>query len=84
MRRGDEANQLVAHATTQAGRGEFPDYIAAFAATTAQADNAVYGPMLLPPADLDPQRVEELRVPQTKLLHVVKELLNVIIRNESR
>ncbi|WP_103343805.1 DUF4192 family protein [Amycolatopsis sp. CA-126428] len=60
VRRGDEANRIVAHATIQAGRGEFIDDIAAFAVTTALADNAVYGPMLLPPNEQDPQRVEQL------------------------
>ncbi|WIX97858.1 hypothetical protein QRX60_27650 [Amycolatopsis mongoliensis] len=60
LRRGDEANRLVTHATIQAGCGEFIDDIAAFAVTSALADNAVYGPMFLPPADLDPQRVEQL------------------------
>ncbi|MEA5367207.1 hypothetical protein VA596_47305 [Amycolatopsis sp., V23-08] len=60
VRRGGEANRVVAHATVQAGRGEFVDDIAAFAVTTALADNAVYGPMLLPRADLDPRRVEQL------------------------
>ncbi|WIV52883.1 DUF4192 family protein [Amycolatopsis nalaikhensis] len=58
--RGDEASRIVAHATIQASRGEFVDDAAAFAITTALADNAVYGPMLLPPNDLDPQRVEQL------------------------
>ncbi|WP_410628218.1 DUF4192 family protein [Amycolatopsis sp. cmx-8-4] len=60
VRRGDEANRIVAHATIQAGRGEFVDDVAAFAVTTALADNTVYGPMLLPPPDLDPQRIEQL------------------------
>lgn len=60
VRRGDEANRLVAHATIQAGRGELIDDIAAFVVTTALEDNAVYGPMFLPPADLEPQRVEQL------------------------
>lgn len=60
VRRGDEATQTVAHATIQASRGEFVDDIAAFAVTTALADNTVYGPMLLPPPDLDPQRIEQL------------------------
>ncbi|MGV9367105.1 DUF4192 family protein [Amycolatopsis sp. NPDC003731] len=60
VRRGDEANRIVTHATTQASRGEFIDDVAAFAAMTALADNTVYGPMLLPPAEHDPQRVEQL------------------------
>ncbi|WP_370964886.1 DUF4192 family protein [Amycolatopsis sp. cg9] len=60
VRRGDEAHRIVTHAVIQAGRGELVDDIAAFAVTTALANNAVYGPMLLPPADLDPQRVEQL------------------------
>ncbi|QKV74187.1 DUF4192 family protein [Amycolatopsis sp. Hca4] len=60
VRRGAEANRLVAHATTQAGRGEFVDNIAAFALTTALADNTAYGPLFQPPADRDPQRVEQL------------------------
>ncbi|MFF1612242.1 DUF4192 family protein [Amycolatopsis sp. NPDC058278] len=60
VRRGDEANRIVSHATIQASRGEFVDDIAAFAVATALTNNAVYGPMLLPPADLDPQRVEQL------------------------
>ncbi|MFB9686125.1 DUF4192 family protein [Amycolatopsis plumensis] len=60
VRRGDEANRIVAHAITQAGRGEFVDDAAALAVTTALADNAVYGPLLLQPADLDPQRIEQL------------------------
>ncbi|WP_103355965.1 DUF4192 family protein [Amycolatopsis sp. CA-128772] len=59
VRRGNEANRIVAHATAQAGRGELIDD-AAFAVTTALADNAVYGPMLLPPNEHDPQRVEQL------------------------
>ncbi|MFJ1767987.1 DUF4192 family protein [Amycolatopsis sp. NPDC088138] len=60
VRRGEEANRLVAHSTIQAGRGEFIDDVAAFAVTTALTDNAVYGPLLLPPSDLDPQRIEQL------------------------
>ncbi|MFJ9782566.1 DUF4192 family protein [Amycolatopsis sp. NPDC101161] len=60
VRRGDQVNRIVAHATIQAGRGELVDDIAAFAVTTALADNAVYGPMLLPPNEVDPQRVEQL------------------------
>ncbi|WP_410575621.1 DUF4192 family protein [Amycolatopsis sp. cmx-4-61] len=60
VRRSDEANRIVAHATLQAGSGEFIDDVAALAVTTALADNAVYGPLLLPPADLDPQRMEQL------------------------
>ncbi|WIX85760.1 DUF4192 family protein [Amycolatopsis sp. DG1A-15b] len=60
VRRGDEAGRIVAHAIVQAGRGELVDDIAAFAVTTALADNAVYGPMLLPPNEHDPQRVEQL------------------------
>jgi hypothetical protein len=59
-RGGWEANRIVAHATIQAGRGELIDDVAAFAVTTALADNAVYGPMLLPPNKHDPQRVEQL------------------------
>lgn len=60
VRRGDEANRVVAHATTQAGRGELVDDVEAFAVTTALADNSVYGPMLLSPNEHDPQRVEQL------------------------
>ncbi|WIV60667.1 DUF4192 family protein [Amycolatopsis nalaikhensis] len=60
VRRGDEANRIVAHATIQASRGEFIDNVTAFAVTAALADNAVYGPMLLPPNEFDPQRVEQL------------------------
>ncbi|WP_372667927.1 DUF4192 family protein [Amycolatopsis kentuckyensis] len=60
VRRGDEANRIVVHATIQAGRGEFIDDVTAFAVTTALADNAVYGPMFLPPNEVDPQRVEQL------------------------
>ncbi|WP_410595430.1 hypothetical protein [Amycolatopsis sp. lyj-23] len=44
VRRGDQAHRLVAHPTTQTDRGEFVDNIAAFASTTALADNAFYGP----------------------------------------
>lgn len=60
MRRGAEANRIVAHATIQADRGELVDDIGAFATVTALADNAVYGPLLLPPNEVDPQRVEQL------------------------
>jgi hypothetical protein len=60
VRRGDEANRIVTHATIQASRGEFVDDVAASAVTTALADNAVYGPMFLPLAEFDPQRVEQL------------------------
>ncbi|MBE8524248.1 DUF4192 family protein, partial [Amycolatopsis sp. H6(2020)] len=60
VRRGDEANRIVAHATIQASRGELVDDVAAFAVTTALADNAVYGPLFLPPNEVDPQRVEQL------------------------
>ncbi|WP_328617240.1 DUF4192 family protein [Amycolatopsis sp. NBC_00355] len=60
VHRGEEANKTVAHAAIQAGRGEFVDDIAAFAVTTALADNAVYGPLFLLPTGLDPQRVEQL------------------------
>ncbi|SEF38136.1 hypothetical protein SAMN05421837_11887 [Amycolatopsis pretoriensis] len=60
IRPGDEANRIIAHATAQAGRGELVDDIAAFAVTTALADNAVYGPLLLPSNEIDPQRVEQL------------------------
>ncbi|GHG29988.1 MULTISPECIES: hypothetical protein [Amycolatopsis] len=61
-RRRGEANRIVAHTTTQAGRGEFVDNVAALAVTTALADNTIYGPMLLPPAEFGPQRVEQLRM----------------------
>ncbi|WP_410597204.1 DUF4192 family protein [Amycolatopsis sp. lyj-23] len=60
VRRGDEANQIVAHAIVQAGRGELVDDTAAFAAVTALADNTVYGLMFLPPNEHDPQRIEQL------------------------
>lgn len=60
VRRGDEATRIVTHATIQAGRGELVDDVAAFAVTTALADNATYGPLLLSPDTLDPQRVEQL------------------------
>ncbi|MET8848576.1 hypothetical protein [Amycolatopsis sp. NPDC004625] len=60
MRRGDEAIRIVAHAIIQAGRGELVDDVGAFATVTALADNAVYGPLLLPPNEVDPQRVEQL------------------------
>ncbi|WP_103349769.1 DUF4192 family protein [Amycolatopsis sp. CA-128772] len=60
VHRGDEGSRTVDHAITQASRGEFIDDVAAFAVATALADNATYGPLLLPPVDLDPQRVEQL------------------------
>jgi hypothetical protein len=56
----DRTHDTVAHAIDDAARGEFPDDENGFALTCALRDNAIYGPLLVPPADLDLRRIEQL------------------------
>ncbi|GLY42991.1 hypothetical protein Amsp01_090140 [Amycolatopsis sp. NBRC 101858] len=60
VRCDDHTHHLVELAIDEAGRGEFPDDENGFAITCALRDNALYGPRLLPPFDLDLRRVEQL------------------------
>jgi hypothetical protein len=60
VRRDDRTHDLITHALAEASDGELPDDETGFALTCALRDNALYGPLLIPPVDLDLRRVEQL------------------------
>ncbi|MBE1496351.1 hypothetical protein H4696_003451 [Amycolatopsis lexingtonensis] len=60
VRYDDRTHDAVAQALDDAARGELPDDENGFALTCALRDNTIYGPLLVPPADLDLRRIEQL------------------------
>ncbi|WP_328442811.1 hypothetical protein [Amycolatopsis sp. NBC_00438] len=56
----DHTHHIVEQAIDDATRGEFPDDENGFAVTCALRDNTIYAPLLVPPADLDLRRIEQL------------------------
>jgi hypothetical protein len=60
VRCDDRTHDMVKQAIDDAVCGEFPDDEAGFALACALRDNEIYGPLLVPPVDLDLRRVEQL------------------------
>jgi hypothetical protein len=53
-------HDTIDQAVDDATRGELPDDETGFALTCALRNNRIYGPLLIPPADRDLRRVEQL------------------------